>query len=219
MKLRNQDNSKFSARLAFGFLGLIGLATLIMGFASLNQNINRPKALRQQALSDLTGVATQNDLGQVLDSSATQQLHLQNKDTDQDGISDYEELYVYSTSPYLPDSDSDGFNDGQEISAGHDPNCPRGENCRTPGEVTGQVQSESEFFDSLLPAEELETATDNTLEAINNLTSDELRQLIVESGEISQEQLDQVSDEALMSAYQAALGTGLDAESAPEGSQ
>ena len=36
---------------------------------------------------------------------------LKNKDTDKDGLSDYDELNFYKTSPYLEDSDSDGFSD------------------------------------------------------------------------------------------------------------
>lgn len=46
------------------------------------------------------------------------------KDTDQDGLSDYDELYIYSTSPYLMDSDSDEITDKQEVDEGTDPNCP-----------------------------------------------------------------------------------------------
>jgi hypothetical protein len=51
------------------------------------------------------------------------------QDTDQDGLSDYDEIYLYRTSPYLADSDSDGFPDKEEIEKGYDPNCPKGENC------------------------------------------------------------------------------------------
>lgn len=36
-------------------------------------------------------------------------------DSDQDGISDYHELHKYFTSPNNPDSDGDGYNDGEEI--------------------------------------------------------------------------------------------------------
>ncbi|MBT3689795.1 hypothetical protein HOG11_00370, partial [bacterium] len=52
-------------------------------------------------------------------------VQLQVQDTDFDGLSDYDELYLYNTSPYLEDTDSDGFNDSEEITNGYDPNCPR----------------------------------------------------------------------------------------------
>ena len=44
-----------------------------------------------------------------------------NLDTDQDGISDYDEVTIYSTDPYTADSDNDGFQDGAEILNGYNP--------------------------------------------------------------------------------------------------
>lgn len=52
-----------------------------------------------------------------------------NTDTDGDTIPDWEELNIYGTSPYLADSDGDGFNDKQEIDKKTDPNCPEGKEC------------------------------------------------------------------------------------------
>ena len=40
---------------------------------------------------------------------------MKTKDTDGDGLNDYEESRVYQTSPYLADSDSDGFGLGLSI--------------------------------------------------------------------------------------------------------
>jgi hypothetical protein len=45
-----------------------------------------------------------------------------NPDTDGDGLSDYEELYIYFTDPTNPDSDFDGVSDYFEVMAGTDPN-------------------------------------------------------------------------------------------------
>ena len=42
-------------------------------------------------------------------------------DTDDDGLNDYDEIYIYSTDPTNPDSDSDGFLDGFEVASGFDP--------------------------------------------------------------------------------------------------
>ena len=44
-----------------------------------------------------------------------------NADTDEDGLNDYEEIYVYNTSPVSEDTDLDGMTDGTEIAAGLDP--------------------------------------------------------------------------------------------------
>ncbi len=43
------------------------------------------------------------------------------KDTDQDGISDFDEVSLYNTDPQVADTDNDGFTDGAEILAGFDP--------------------------------------------------------------------------------------------------
>lgn len=70
----------------------------------------------------------------TINSSGTQELTaLKKKDTDGDSLTDYDELYVYNTSPYLKDSDSDGFTDAEEIRTNNDPNCPRGQNCTNLG--------------------------------------------------------------------------------------
>lgn len=46
------------------------------------------------------------------------------KDSDGDGISDYDEVKVYQSNPTKKDSDGDGVADGQEVSAGTNPNGP-----------------------------------------------------------------------------------------------
>jgi len=47
---------------------------------------------------------------------------LKNQDSDKDGLSDYDELYIYHTDPYNPDTDGDGYTDGYEVANGYDPN-------------------------------------------------------------------------------------------------
>lgn len=46
------------------------------------------------------------------------------KDSDKDGLSDYEEIFRFNTDPFAVDSDGDGFNDGVEIASGYDPLDP-----------------------------------------------------------------------------------------------
>ncbi len=43
------------------------------------------------------------------------------KDSDNDGITDYDEVNLYDTDPSIADSDQDGFADGAEILSGFDP--------------------------------------------------------------------------------------------------
>lgn len=43
------------------------------------------------------------------------------KDSDSDGVSDYDEITVFGTDPTNRDSDNDGFDDGVEVKSGNDP--------------------------------------------------------------------------------------------------
>ena len=43
------------------------------------------------------------------------------EDSDDDGISDYDEIFEYDTDPWLADSDGDGVSDGDEVDDGTDP--------------------------------------------------------------------------------------------------
>lgn len=43
------------------------------------------------------------------------------KDTDGDGLSDYEEKHIYGTNPRNPDTDGDGINDGREVKRKRNP--------------------------------------------------------------------------------------------------
>ena len=42
-------------------------------------------------------------------------------DSDNDGLSDHDEINVYFTNPELSDTDGDGYSDGEEVESGHDP--------------------------------------------------------------------------------------------------
>lgn len=49
------------------------------------------------------------------------------RDTDRDGISDFDEVIIYKTDPTNPDTDGDSFSDGVEIATGYNPNDPSSE--------------------------------------------------------------------------------------------
>lgn len=50
-----------------------------------------------------------------------------NKDSDSDGLTDFEEINIYHTDPLNPDTDGDGFKDGDEVRYNYDPNKAGGD--------------------------------------------------------------------------------------------
>ncbi len=176
-----KNGEKWLARvvLFFGFFGII------FGFFHFRNQIRNPY-LRAKSPQ-----ISQQNVNQDL-------LGLSQKDTDSDGLSDYEELYIYGSSPYLEDSDSDGINDQKEIASGSDPNCPQGQNCLSFQDLG--TQGSQEEASGLIPS----------LGALGNLfggtsgDATQLRELLSQAG-MSEEVLSSFTDEELLAAYQDVL--------------
>ncbi len=120
---------------------------------------------------------------------------LQAKDTDGDTISDFDELYVHNTSPYLADTDSDGVDDAQELADGTEPTCPEGEACeqeRTTA-VTGSAAEKA--FDEFSPDDLLPKDADG------NVDAEELRRILIEQG-VPEDVVNETDDATLVQAYE-----------------
>jgi len=79
------------------------------------------------AAQKVTIQAQLTSLESSVGASAQKAVEAQNelaKDSDNDGLSDYDELFVYKTDPYNPDTDGDGFLDGDEVTNGFNPLDP-----------------------------------------------------------------------------------------------
>ena len=129
---------------------------------------------------------------------------LQASDTDQDGLTDYDELYAYGTSRYLADSDGDGQGDLEEIQAGQDPNCPRGQDCANglrnvydPGlnPAAGLVEGSAALNGGG------SDQTDALQEVIENTSATQIRQILLESG-LDPELLDSMTDAQILALYE-----------------
>ena len=135
--------------------------------------------------------ALNNNIPPDLKEKVNDEMSLQYRDTDMDGLNDFDELYVYSTSPYLADTDSDGIQDKQEVDLGKDPNCVEGQDCIP--QDTAQVVTSSTI---LLGAAVDPGAAPTDL---NAMMSDpkQLRQLLLQAG-MDQKVLDSYKDADLL---------------------
>ncbi len=117
---------------------------------------------------------------------------LKEQDTDADGLSDFDELYVHQTSPYLDDSDTDGLSDKIELDAGQNPNCPEGSTC--PVSTTPSATTNTN--------ELVETNTNSSVvnPSVEALSTDELRQALRDAGAPADE-LASIDDETLRQYY------------------
>lgn len=127
---------------------------------------------------------------------------LKTKDTDGDGLSDYDEVYSYNISPYLKDTDGDGLPDGTEIKNGTDPNCKTGDTCRSIRLVNPDTKL-SDLLPQFSPANQ----------SLRDATLKEFRGMLLESG-MDQATLDGLSDDALL-LYMDAIVQASDLESEP----
>ena len=112
---------------------------------------------------------------------------LKNSDIDQDGLTDYQEIYQYRTSMFLVDTDSDGYTDSEEVTTGNDPLCPAGQNCNLLHLITPQTEIAK-------IVEEVALDPNMTIQEAALL---EFRQFLVENG-MTQEEVDSLNDDNLL---------------------
>lgn len=125
-----------------------------------------------------------------------------NKDTDGDGLTDDDEARTFRTSPYLADSDSDTVPDGEEVRRGTDPNCPPERDCygfsetnpdgmpRTAGPQTPSSTHNLGSLEVPKPPDQLSPA--------------EIRAYLTRNRLAAPEQVDALSDDAVIELYRRA---------------
>jgi len=131
-------------KVAFVSLACVAVVIVVLWVMQLQNNIVgplygglSPAKIKQAAL---------NEQAQVASADA----ELKNKDTDTDGLSDWDEMNLYKSSPYLADSDSDNINDYEEVKKGTDPNCPTGQNCTGASTNSEDSMFENQALNNLL---------------------------------------------------------------------
>lgn len=210
----------------FVFLLIFSVLIVAVGFLQMRNTIYNPFAVQT--------VQETRDIRSLVDNET---LRLQSTDTDGDGLFDYDELTFYETSPYLPDTDSDGIRDNVEIDQGTDPLCPKGTECETQdaavaagdagttligtdvqdtigspldaldvlsGESAATqpeaIPSSSQLEDTALSSYLSDADREATIEGLRQLVQNpiELRTFLVGTGQVTAEELSQISDEELL---------------------
>ncbi len=177
---------------------LIGASALVLGVMNTENGIATPLK------ADLAATQQFSDAVNGGNVNANDIAALKNKDTDGDGLSDYDELYVYHTSPYIKDSDSDGTPDGTEVKNGTDPNCPQGQDCGTPAPIVTNTPAATDGSDAstaLVP--DLNTGT---VPQASISDAAQIRQLLKDQG-LTDDILNTIDDKTLVQMYNDSAGS------------
>lgn len=162
------EENKKSRKILVIFIFLI----LIFGFGRIKKEIYAP--FKQ------VSVAEEKLSSEEINSISKTQ------DTDKDGISDFEERFVYQTSIYLSDTDSDGFGDQEEIAAKSDPLNGKS----TPYNPTSKQAEEQSVLERTVNADEGKS-----------FSVQEIKDLLVKQTGLSQEIVDKIDDKELERLY------------------
>lgn len=173
-----------SKKTAVILLSAVAASILVIWFWQFNTRINKPfnPDPDQKALAD----------AKKEQAAASEKV----RDTDLDGLSDYDETNIWQTSPFIEDTDGDGISDGQEVANNTDPLCPQGQDCsasQTPTVIATSTTS--------TPQDIANTDQALLIKAVNG-TADaaSLRSLLLQNG-ANQTDLDSISDADLMASY------------------
>jgi len=144
-------------KIAIASLAVFAVLIVVLWVAQLRNNIYGP-------FNSPTGNQ------QVTQETQNSDEALKNKDTDGDGLSDYDELNIYKTSPYLADTDSDGALDEAEIKNETDPNCPQGRTCTGTSDILGNGDTSASDTTSASPQSGLDnlSSQNSTLNSLLN---------------------------------------------------
>ncbi len=133
-------------RVGVFLLAIFALLVVGLGLLQMRNTIYKQFVIRIPESTDASSLLERSDVV------------LQQRDTDRDGLSDFDEQQFYGTSIYLPDTDSDGIKDRAEVDAGTDPTCPEGQDCGVSVAPANNTSASSPLLD-----------TSDSLEALTNL--------------------------------------------------
>lgn len=164
-------------KIGFVFLLVFGFVGLILGVLQIRNTMFEPFKLTSKIPSTVKDSI--NDVN-----------NLRYRDTDHDGLSDYDETYEYGTSPYLYDTYGYGKSDKEVVDKGLPLCANAGKNC-TDLSTAAAVATTS--TSSTAPVAEF------TISDLNALMTDpkKIRELLLKNG-VGKDVLDKMSDAELL---------------------
>lgn len=208
-------------KISAGILAFCGVIAMTLSVQRIQAGVNNPFTVSKTKYEQSKS---------VVETIAPEQRELEEskrRDTDGDGISDYDEEKVIGTSPYLRDTDGDGIPDNAELAQGTNPICPEGQACTgepmdltlitsstrlflTGGVTEGYTGDEmyAQFQMGLNEGKKQVKATGSTSTMLEpTLVRDpaEIRRVLRESGKITEADLAKITDEQLLKLYDEAM--------------
>ncbi|MFA6105780.1 MAG: hypothetical protein WC725_04290 [Patescibacteria group bacterium] len=163
-------------KMGFVFLLVFAVVGLVLGILQIRNTLFAPFAL-----SNVVPASVKENINDVE--------KLRYRDTDNDGLTDFDETYNYGTSPYLYDSFGYGLSDKDVIEKGL-PRCANaGKNCATE-ETVITAASASSSAQSIIGEQPID---------IKNIINDpkQIREMLLKNG-MTKDVLDKVNDAELL---------------------
>lgn len=182
-----KNNLSKEQKIGFILMLFFAIFAIGLGFLQIRNTFSAPFAL-----SNKIPATIKNEINTVE--------ALRFRDTDRDGLNDFDEIYVYTTSAYIVDTDSDGLSDKEEVDKGTNPLCAEGSDCSALGVAGAEspLNAPTTTTANLPGAETLSDigpAPADLEEALKNPA--QIRQMLIQSG-LKKEVLDKISDADLM---------------------
>jgi len=179
-------------------LSILAIAILAVWIWQFNSRLTGPFTPNKEEVAAAQKAAQEQEAAALAERT---------KDTDNDGLTDWDEINVYKTSPYLVDTDGDGVSDFDEVRQGTDPLCAEGSNCgllaANPEDTTNlETGTPADNPASLIDQELLILALSGQGDA------NTMRQILLQGG-ADPNQVGLLSDEVLMSMYEDILAAQL----------
>lgn len=220
-------------KISVGILCVCGIVALVLSVKRIHAGIFDPFTVSKSTFEESRRTV------ESIDSVRLKEEESRRRDTDGDGISDYDEEKLFQTSPYLRDTDGDGSPDNVELANGENPNCMAGQRCAAIELDVSALATSTGFLSPALlgGSDELYAAfqrgvntqkqnvvnetgsTSTLLEPTLVRDAAVIRQTLLESGKVDAEVLKKITDAQLLELYdqatveaarkQAEEGTGI----------